>query len=214
LTRDRLPYTKHCFETLRRFAGCDYDHYVVDQGSTDGTPEWLEDDDTLDLFLLDENVGICRGLNLLLEHSVDVDAYDVIVRFDNDCEVVWPDTLRVAATLAAEHEVIVAPKVEGLLSPPPTLSRFRLGGRLFLETAVLGGIFMAIPARLFGELGYRYDERNPPWGGDEQIVPWWRSRGGRAGYVAGYPVNHYETTAGQRARFPGYEARKREEMVA
>ena len=37
LTRDRLEYTQHCFETLRQNAGCDYDHYVLDQGSEDGT---------------------------------------------------------------------------------------------------------------------------------------------------------------------------------
>jgi GT2 family glycosyltransferase len=39
LTRDRLPYTQHCFATLKENAGCDYDHIVLDQGSTDGTAE-------------------------------------------------------------------------------------------------------------------------------------------------------------------------------
>ena len=42
LCRDRLAYTQHCFETLRDNAGCDFDHFVLDQGSMDGTDEWLE----------------------------------------------------------------------------------------------------------------------------------------------------------------------------
>jgi GT2 family glycosyltransferase len=61
LTRDRLEYTKHCFETLRVNAGCDYDHFVLDQGSGDGTAEWLIRQDDLEVVPLAENVGICRG---------------------------------------------------------------------------------------------------------------------------------------------------------
>ena len=41
LTRDRLVYTRHCFAKLHEFAGCEFDHYVLDQGSKDGTDEWL-----------------------------------------------------------------------------------------------------------------------------------------------------------------------------
>ncbi len=41
LTRDRLDYTQHCFQTLQEFAGCDFDHYVLDQGSTDDTVDCL-----------------------------------------------------------------------------------------------------------------------------------------------------------------------------
>ena len=67
LTRDRLPYTQHCFATLRENAGCEYDHYVLDQGSTDGTGDWLRDHMDIAPVILMENIGINRALNLMLE---------------------------------------------------------------------------------------------------------------------------------------------------
>jgi GT2 family glycosyltransferase len=67
LTRERLDYTKHCFRSLKENAGCVYDHYVLDQGSTDGTPEWLLSDPLLDVLAVDENIGCCRGWNALVE---------------------------------------------------------------------------------------------------------------------------------------------------
>ena len=213
LTRDRLDYTRHCFAALAANAGCDYDHYVLDQGSSDGTAEWLHETANLGTYkLVDGNVGICRGLNLMLAELVDAAAYDVIVRFDNDCEVTQSGTLRTVATVALEYDAIVAPRVNGLLHPPPTIGLAQAGDHVIEETGILGGVFMAIPARLFTEEGFRYDERHPAWTGDEAIVPWWRARGGTAGYLRGWAVNHYETTAGQRARHPDYWARRDREM--
>lgn len=214
LTRDRLAYTRHCFATLNENAGCDFDHYVLDQGSEDDTPEWLRADESLDLLLLDANIGICRALNLMLDEFLDPADYDVLVRFDNDCEVLTPDTLRVVSELAVGHDAILAPKVLGLNSPPPTLRQSSLGGYPVDETAILGGIFMAIPARLFSELGYRYDERFPAWTGDEDICRWWRLQGGLAGYVTSFQVNHYLTSRGQEEDDPVYVGRKLAEMHA
>lgn len=214
LTRDRLDYTKHCFQTLRDNSGCDFDHYILDQNSQDGTQEWLLADETLNLLLLDANVGICVGLNLMLDEMVEAADYDVIVRFDNDCEVVQPDTLKTVAELAYEHQAILAPKVLGLINPPPVLSVRTLGDHTVDVTPILGGIFMAIPASLFSQHGYRYDTSHKLATGDEAIVPWWRGKGGTCGYVRGVEVNHYETTVGQQARYPEYHARKLAEMAA
>lgn len=207
LTRDRLAYTQHCFQTLKDNAGCDYDHYVVDQASEDGTVEWLNEQDDLDVIFASENIGICPGLNVLLEQSCDASAYDVIVRFDNDCEVLQPDTLRVVCEEAFEQGIIAAPRVLGLNNPPPVL---RSDDDLD-ETAVLGGIFMAIPATAFSVGGYRYDETFPLWEGDEAICGWWRAAGGTVGYLRGWTVNHYLTTSGQHADIPDYFQRTRNE---
>lgn len=213
LTRDRLDYTRHCFATLRENAGCDYDHYVLDNASSDGTLEWLLADETFDVTSFSENIGICRALNHLLANACEPARYDVIVRFDNDCEVLQPDTLRTVAETAFEHEAILAPHVRGLLNPPPAVSQRHLGEHTVSETAILGGIFMAIPASLFAGHRFRYDNRNPTYAGDEAIVPWWRARGGVCGYLDGWEVNHYETTVGQQERFPEYHRRKVAEMA-
>lgn len=212
LTRDRLAYTQHCFPTLKANAGCDFDWYVVDQGSTDGTPEWLETDESLDVTFLNENIGICPALNLLLDEAVNPADYDVLVRFDNDCEVLHYDTLRVICELAVAHDAILAPKVLGLNQPPPTISQFSLDGYPVDETAILGGIFMAVPARLYSALGYRYNEQFPAWTGDEDICRWWRDNGGHVGYVTSFQVNHYLTSRGQEIDNPVYLGRKLAEM--
>lgn len=214
LTRDRLAYTRHCFQTLRDHAGCDFDWYVLDQGSKDGTGAWLLEQPDLDVTLLHENIGICRGLNLLLDEAVNPADYDVIVRFDNDCEVLQPGTLEAVCVAAAETGWIVAPRVLGLRNPPATLEQVAAVGHQIGIVHHLGGIFMAIPAHLFSEHGYRYDETQPAWAGDELICPWWTSKGGRSGYLHGYAVNHYLTTDGQASDDADYWRRKLTEMAA
>jgi hypothetical protein len=215
LTRDRLAYTQHCFQTLRENAGCDFDHWVLDQGSTDGTAEWLWGECVMGhVFseVLRENIGCCRGWNHLLGDALahdNVRGYDVIVTFDNDCEVLTPDTLRVVAGLAAEHETILSPQVRGLMHPPPTLGAFWLGDHTVYEKPIIGNIFfMAIPSVLFTRDGFRWDERYAVWDGGESITQWHRDRGGRCGYVQGFEVNHYLTTLGQREDMPWYAERR------
>lgn len=211
LTRDRLDYTKHCFATLAENAGCEYDHYVLDQGSTDGTREWLDGwfrsaDEFRARIALDENVGISAGINKLIAwiHYTGLGPYDVIVKIDNDCEIVTPLTLRDICALVDTYGLILSPQILGLRQPPATLGTpLSLGGTLVDEKAQVGGIFLAAPASLYDE--FRYSEGNPVWGGDDvEVCAWWRARGGRCGYVQGYEAWHFEGTDGQHERFPEY----------
>ena len=203
-TRDRLDYTQHCYQTLVENAGCDFDWYVVDQASQDGTLEWLWGTDAT-VIPLEENIGICRALNLMLDTAFDPDDYDVIVRWDNDCELTQPGTLRVVCEASMDHGWILAPTVLGLRNPPGAAPAALLGPHLVAETQILGGVFMAIPSELFHVV--RYDETHPKWGGDEAICPWYRRQGGHCGYMVEWTVNHYETTDGQWDRYPDYFAR-------
>lgn len=41
ITYDRLEYTKKSFESLNKTAGYKFDHFIVDNGSADGTQAWL-----------------------------------------------------------------------------------------------------------------------------------------------------------------------------
>jgi hypothetical protein len=104
--------------------------------------------------------------------------------------------------------LILAPRVLGLRNPPPTIAEFSVDDHTILETTVLGGVFMAIPGVLFTRDGYRYDESNPPWAGDERICDWHCARGGRCGYVEQFAVDHIDTTDGQLERYPDYFARR------
>jgi Glycosyl transferase family 2 len=204
LTRDRLQYTKHCFARLHEFAGCEFDHYVLDQGSADGTWQWLMNCRFAfaHLSLLRENVGISRGVNQLLDRTQAKD-YDVIVKFDNDCELTQPDTLRIVSELALEGDALLSPVIAGLNRPPAARGQFKIKGETILDIPQIGGVFLAAPAEVFKT--FRYDERNPVWGADDaQFCAWYRVHGGRCGYVARLEANHYETTSGQHSRYPEY----------
>lgn len=209
LTRDRLAYTQHCFATLREYAGCEYDHYVLDQGSVDGTQDWLLNDyDPKYLDTLTGNIGVSRGINELLVATCEDGLYDWYVKFDNDCELTVPNTLRDSLQ---DQNWILSPHIQGLDSPPAIIGEVDVNGIRVGETTILGGIFMAVPAWVFDE--YRHAEDNPTWGMDDvRLVEWFRGRGGRVGYMLDYPAWHFETTEGQRMRYPDYFERKRLEF--
>jgi hypothetical protein len=205
LTRDRIAYSQHCFATLRRYAGCDYDHHVLDQASTDGTDRWLLNGVFASTHILHENVGISRGMNKLLDWIANR-GYDVIVKIDNDCELTQENTLRDVAQLALKGNAILSPRIAGLNRPPAATGVFYIEGEAIADIPQIGGIFLAAPAAMYAE--YRYPEDGPIWGLDDaNVCHWFRSKGGRCGYVHRFEANHYETTSGQHERYPEYFAR-------
>lgn len=209
LTRDRLPYTQHCFQTLADYAGCHYDHYVLDNGSTDGTHQWLREQKAngtvYELIERGDNVGISRGMNMLLD-SLD-DDYDCIVKFDNDAELVHHDTLRTVCDLAVEGGALLSPTILGLRNPPQPTRELQINGEIILDVPQIGGIFLAAPAWVYDE--FRYSESNPVWGVDDgEICAWFRAQGGTCGYVKSLEAWHHETTDGQHDTFPEYFDRR------
>jgi GT2 family glycosyltransferase len=199
LTRDRLAYSQHCFATLHKNAGTPFDHYVLDQGSQDGTPIWLIEQDLAGLVLERENIGINRGMNQLLDKLQD--GYDVIVKFDNDCELLQPNTLRDVASLVLSGNCFLSPRILGLNNPPPVWGEFTIDREAIMEIPQIGGIFLAVPAKVYET--FRYNEAALL--DDDVTICWWfRGQGGRCGYVKRLSANHYETTNGQHTRYPEY----------
>jgi hypothetical protein len=76
----------------------------------------------------------------------------------------------------------------------------------------MGGICRAAPAAFWK--GFEFNEAMPIWGGDElQVGQQAAARGFGTGYLTAWHVNHFETTAGQRARYPAYFERKDQEYA-
>lgn len=209
-TRDRLAYTQHCFQALHRNAGCEYDHYVLDNGSTDGTVEWLRHEvNELRLYLVaesKENLGVGQGISRLLSQALALDSYDAIVKIDNDCELSTPGTLDICAKYAVGHNAIVSPMILGLRNPPQISY---LEG-VFGYTGQIGGIFLAAPASFYEDWGPM--THLPKWGGDDiltcQVA---RDRGMPVGYLTNYAAWHYRSTDGQHEDYPYYFKRRVEE---
>ncbi len=214
LTRDRLSYSQVCFQSLWEHAGIPFDHLVLDQGSTDGTSEWLEygyAGPWTNFIFESENIGIPKGMNKLLDLACEGE-YDVIVSADNDAEFTMPDTLRILCETALEGNAILSPRIHGLRNPPGVGEAWKIGEQMIDESHALGNICRAAPATVYSDHGWRLVEDRPVWSGDEaDIVRFWNAKGGRCGYMRSLIVNHYLGTMGQVADIPQYFARRERE---
>jgi len=85
LTWNGIEYTKKCLDTLRKHT--EYDNYkiiIVDNGSTDGTVEYLKSLDNISLIINPVNVGFVRGNNQAIKET---DPDSDIILLNNDTEI-------------------------------------------------------------------------------------------------------------------------------
>jgi glycosyltransferase involved in cell wall biosynthesis len=126
LTKDRLEYTKKTFESMDETAGYPYDHFVVDNGSTDGTIEYLQKYSPKLLIRNPKNYGISKASNQALD-SIGTH-YDIIVKVDNDCEFLTENWLKdMVDIFRRNRKFILSPYVEGLRDNPGGTPRLEYG---------------------------------------------------------------------------------------
>lgn len=233
LTRDRLPYTKVCFDSLIRNAGCKFHHFVFDNGSSDQTQLWLQQEyKPFKLMAVQQNLGISKASNACLDAIFkELPDVDVIAKIDNDCNIESPDLLAEMASLVKPEggfapKYVLSPHVKGITRQPERGRMINLVGNANTKepmyevglTAIVGGLCHFVPAEVYRQ--YRYPisgdavEGKPityAWGQDDHFCEWFKKRGGNVGYVESLFVEHFETTDGQCKRFPEYFKRKWEE---
>lgn len=213
LTRDRLDYSKHCFEALSNLAGHPFDHYVVDNGSEDGTREWLREQEASGVFKTviynEHNLGIAPACNQALDAIGG--SYDLIIKMDNDCEVITENLLKRVVSIYRTRpfeKLLVSPHVNGIIKQPIRQRTGRMNGQVIGFTAHVGGLFAVLPSMYYQQFRFNCKGLQLAKGDDTQLSGWVRRTGGRCGYLENTHVNHYETTVGQRAKYPEYFQRK------
>jgi GT2 family glycosyltransferase len=120
LAWNQWPTTRHCLDTLLATAPHAADIIVVDNGSSDETPEALAAyADRVRVVTLPENLGFVRGMNAGIAAARPDD--DVVL-LNNDLAFAqqdWLERLRDAAYAAPEHGVVgcrqLGPEAEGRL---------------------------------------------------------------------------------------------------
>lgn len=213
LTKDRLDYTKEAFQALREKTQYPFDHYVVDNGSTDGTKEWLK---TQAVTLIDneKNVGISKGSNQALD-KMGVENYDLIIKVDNDCKVWTPAWLEVMVDLYERNpQMVLSPTVEGLIDNPGGVARqggyMRVAQFLLGIVPHLGGIFCIAPSSAYQNFRWPEDDflhSNQDW----QFSMHCRKMGMTMAYVENLRCEHIDSTQGQKERYKEYfELREQE----
>jgi len=172
VTFNRLEYTKECLKALSEIdAGYPFEVTIVDNGSEDGTVEYLRSmffkfhfyfSFLVRPFLLDENKGIPYAYNLGWYHGPK----DYYLKLDNDMVVRregWlaklveaADTINQGGVFAYNVEQISyhLENINGLLVRPKP--RGNLGGACHL-----------IPRRIFEEFGYWYQPKPQLYGEED-----------------------------------------------
>ena len=85
LTWNGIEYTKKCIDTLKKHTEySDYKIVIVDNGSTDGTVEYLKSLNNISLIINPVNIGFVRGNNQAIKET---DPDSDIILLNNDTEI-------------------------------------------------------------------------------------------------------------------------------
>lgn len=203
LCKNRLLYTKKFLKGLEEKTGLEYDHFIIDQASTDETVEWLENNQRkLKVYPLGKNIGINRGVNFALDRIGN--NYDVIVKMDNDAEVITEGWLQKILSVLKKKEVL-SPVVLGLVHNRGGVDRYQIDTERGVGlTPFVGGICMVAYRKAWEDSqGWEYPAPLHA-GGDRAFCLNLSLEGYRFGYKEDVFIRHMETTSGQENRFPEY----------
>jgi glycosyltransferase involved in cell wall biosynthesis len=207
ITYNRLEYTKQCFESLYQTAGYDFYHYIVDNGSTDGTREWLEETKNKQALILNpDNKGISIASNQIVEKLVG--KYDIIVKVDNDCMFLTDGWLKKMVEIYnSNHLLALSCYVQGLQHNPggsPRIGYGQIRGELLGMTKHLGGICHFVGAKAYQN--FKWDEDAPLHGvQDLEFSQHLLHEGYQMGYLENYFCNHGPAgTEAQKTDYPKY----------
>jgi len=203
ITLNRLYYNWHCLNLLKDRAGMPFEHIVVDNGSQDGSFEWLTEEG-FNVIRNEENKGITvasmQAYRWLLEKKVDI-----IIKIDSDCEILTPGFLELIIKFFSKgaDDYVISPIVGGIAQLPETKDKEVVNGFKVNRTGHIGGIFRAMKMKTFT------DVVNSCKGlGDKVLNVYFREKKLKIGYLPEMKVNHFETTKGQEKRYPTYFSKK------
>lgn len=214
LTKDRLHYTKRTLLGLKKTAKGEFDHFIVDNGSRDGTAQFLTNNPAFKHVILNrKNLGISKASNQALDVITYMGGYEYIIKVDNDCDFIDPNWLDGLLDVELEKPGIYSPYVGGLRENKggaPRIGLENIANHPVGITRVLGGICTIAPAYLFKT--FRFTEKGKPyiWGAMAELC---EKSGLPCGYVEDVSVEHMDTTDGQEAKYPKYFIKRKEERT-
>ena len=218
LACDKADYTEACLRSLLTTQPIRFEAVVVDNGSTDRTPEMLrglgiefaEAGSRLRVLRNSSNVGACRGRNQAMEAAEG----EFFIFMDNDCIVCQPDWIEILRrTLEAEpRSALVGPKLCFPFEPYPIqcagvgvsrTGRIQFRGRGAprddprynerLEVQTLISACFLFPRSLYEEIGGLDEGYSPVQFEDFDFCYRARERGCRAIYEPEAEVRHWES---------------------
>ncbi|MDD5433990.1 MAG: glycosyltransferase [Nitrospira sp.] len=184
ITLNRFELTKKTVDSFYSKTGVDY-HLFVDNGSTDGTREWLKDYDHIQF---EENKGIALAFATAVSK---LEGYDYILKLDNDIETVTDDIISKMLDFHSKAgDNYVCSPVDLMIDPkfyPPVMSRIKIQGYDVEFVTHTGGAFQLIPYRICKML---CDEYRHLAKGDYAIGIYYRQKGYRPVYLKDLQMKH------------------------
>lgn len=187
LTYNRLDLTKRTIESFQDKTKVDF-HLFVDNNSTDGTQEWLQDKHRI---LLDKNYGIANAFIVGVRSLMDHDNYDYILKLDNDIETVTPGIIeKMLEFYKLNGDNFVASPTDLLLDPnyAPRSFGVRIMNNFKVEFVThTGGAFQLIPFKACKMLCDQFVAFSQ---GDYAIGPFFSSKGYKPVYLRDLEMRH------------------------
>lgn len=97
--------------------GVEYDHFILDNGSKDGTMEWFKKN--LDKFKIvvgvPKNMGLWCGIQHIIDFTHNFKGYDYVIKVDNDMEFPQKNWLRDLIEVYRKEDFdVLSPFIEGV----------------------------------------------------------------------------------------------------
>lgn len=223
ITYDRLDYTKRMYASMKASTKIGFDWCVFDNGSKDGTLDWLQELMKEKLVLCSgssENKGITYASNYLLDKIKEREEaigkrYQIIIKIDNDCEFLtygWLETL--VDLWQRNHMVYMSPYPEGLIDNPGGGPRvgYAYIGPYFVEVAThVGGLCAAIDRRAYDN--FRWTDKFLHGNQDAEASMNFRKQRYMPLYLPIHRILHMDTKIGQMEKYPEYFERRKSEKT-
>lgn len=153
-----MDFSQRCVNSVRvTLADIPYKIHILNNGSTDGTAEWLAQlaEDDVEIQSVPQNLGAPKGKNIILNH---VQPSDYVLFIDNDIEL-FPGWYELFTSVFAQHQQVGVVGIEGYNITVHEEHRelHPLGGTPPVPCDILRGCFMLACGELVRKLS-RFDE--------------------------------------------------------
>jgi GT2 family glycosyltransferase len=184
ITYDRLDLTKQTIESFYSKTNVD-SHLFIDNGSKDGTPEYLKQ---FDHILLKSNFGIAYAFAGAVKQ---LKGFDFILKLDNDIETVTEDIINKMLFFYKQNDMnYCCSPIDLNLDPsfaPAILASGNVNNYNVQFTTHTGGAFQLIPYSICERLCAEF--RHLKYG-DYMIGKYYRRHGYRPTYLTDLEMRH------------------------
>lgn len=200
LTHNALEYTKRCLQSIEHTTPVPYRIVVVDNASTDGTPQWLAQSGIghLHYVLSEKNLGVPGGRNrLICEIMPSLEPGEFILFLDNDVELlnewylpflhVFRDEPTAGIAGVVGHKIIVGNDKRELLPAPTQQTE---------EVDLVSGFFMFVRSDAIRAVGFFDETLGRFWHEDDDYCVRAKGAGFKVFAVPTRAVLHHEHKSG------------------